>query len=186
MWLQYELSSLAEVSQYYKSLHLPLTTTLTSHGVPEHRKSPTHSARHHSQCFITFSALSKQMQPFPKTRSPATATHCFRPARSNIFSFPYRHPVAAYVFFLAFPSLAYLLQPRVLEGNSYARSNHSNSSSFVLLYVGSSSSPWLYLTLLSFVTRCVQMISILLEHHISKLSRHLWFIFRNSKVSAPY
>ena len=49
-----------------------------------------------------------------------------------------------------------------------------------LLYVGYSSPPWLFCNTSSSTTRSVQLIfSILLQHHISKLSTHLWSTFRS-------
>ena len=38
----------------------------------------------------------------------------------------------------------------------------------------------------SFLTWSVQLISILLQHHISKLSRYFWSAARSIQVSAPY
>ena len=64
----------------------------------------------------------------------------------SIFLFPYGHPVAAYAFFLVLPSfLSFLsfLQQHVSDGSSYARCDQSNYPSFLLLYVGYSSPPWL-------------------------------------------
>jgi hypothetical protein len=37
---------------------------------------------------------------------------------SIIFSFPYGHPVAAYLFFHVFPSFLHFLQQRVVEDSS--------------------------------------------------------------------
>jgi hypothetical protein len=38
----------------------------------------------------------------------------------------------------------------------------------------------------SFVTRSIQLISILLQHHTLKLSRYFWSTFRSVQVSTPY
>ena len=65
-----------------------------------------------------------------------------------LYSFCLRQLVAAYIYFLLFPSLISFplsfLQKRLLEGSSYARCDHSSYPSFFLLYVGYSSPPWLY------------------------------------------
>jgi hypothetical protein len=51
--------------------------------------------------------------------------------------------------------------------------------SFLLLYVGYSCPPWLCSTS-SFFTWSVQLISILLQYHISPLSRYFWSTFQNA------
>ena len=63
---------------------------------------------------------------------------------SIIISFREGHPVAAYVFFIIFPSLLSSLQWRVLEGSCYASCDQSNQPSFFfLLYLGYFSPHWL-------------------------------------------
>jgi len=60
-----------------------------------------------------------------------------------------------------------------------------NSVSFLylLLYVGYSFPPWLFLILLQFFTRSVQLIfSMLFHHHISQLARYFQSTFRSVQV----
>jgi hypothetical protein len=54
---------------------------------------------------------------------------------------------------------------------------------FVLLHKGCSSSLTLCNT--SFLIWCIHLISIFLQHHISKLSRSFWSTFRSVHFSAP-
>ena len=57
---------------------------------------------------------------------------------SSNLSFPEGHPVAAFLFFLVFPSLLFF---PLLEGNSYARWNQARHPAFVLLSTGYSFPP---------------------------------------------
>ena len=63
---------------------------------------------------------------------------------SSIISFPQVHSVHAYVFFLVFPPLISFLHYCVLEGSSYTRCDQSSQSYIILLHVGCSSPPLLY------------------------------------------
>jgi hypothetical protein len=80
-------------------------------------------------------------------------THTFRSQSYDRFNYhlvSWRYPVAAYVFFLIFPSLLSFLQWHVLEGSCYASCDQSNQPSFFLLYLGYFSPHWLCVILSHF------------------------------------
>jgi hypothetical protein len=105
-----------------------------------------------------------------------------------MLSFPCGHPVAAYAFFLIFTSpLSSLLFPSVTwfsKGTFYASCDQSNrpSSIFVACSIFLSFFPLTN----TFLTRLGQLVSILLQHHILKISRFFLPTFRSVQFPAPH
>jgi hypothetical protein len=103
---------------------------------------------------------------------------------SSILSFPECHPVAAYAFFLAFPSI---LPSTFTSVTSFRRQFLRNTWPIHLAYLPFTVCRiFLSLTLRkpsSFLTRSLQLIFfILLQYHISKLPRYFWSTFRSVQI----
>jgi hypothetical protein len=86
-------------------------------------------------------------QPLPKPVLHTVRSSAYYSIYS-ILSYHSGHPIAAYVFFLVFPSpLSFplsVLQWRVLAESSYARCYQSSQHNFLILQAIHFSSPWLY------------------------------------------
>jgi hypothetical protein len=92
--------------------------------------------------FITQSVL-RQAHSLFQSEFSSECDQVLLLAVDSILSFPQGRPVDAYVFFLLFPTLIFLLsflQLRVLEGTSYATCDQSKLPSLFLLYAGYSCS----------------------------------------------
>jgi len=103
-----------------------LPATVTAWPIDLFRTFNTHNVN----SFVhSFRILTTGTQPLPNR-----LLHAVRSSASSfnfgILSFPWNHPIATNVFFLAFPSLRSFplsfLQSSVLEGSSYARCDQSS------------------------------------------------------------
>ena len=125
---------------------------------------------------------------------PETALHTVRSCASSFnfqypLSSPLGHSLAAYVFFLAFPSL--LSFPSIFSSitcfkNQFLGKMWPIKLTFLHFAVCKILLSFLSLFITPFLTRSVQMIySILLQHYISKISRCFCSIFRSVRYSEP-
>ena len=109
---------------------------------------------------------------------------------SSILSFPYGHPVAAYVFFLVLLSLLSfplsLHQYRVLAGSSYARCDQTNQPYFYLLHVRLSSPPRLNVLLLHLIhVRSNRSSPSFPSSTFENFPGIFYSTFRSAQISAP-
>jgi hypothetical protein len=110
---------------------------------------------------------------------------------SSTLSFPSGNPVASYVFFLVFPSLLSIL-PSIFPSITCFRKQFLHEMRriqfyFIIFIALQHSFPTSLYVILHFSHDPSKLIfSILLQHHISKLSIYFWSNSRSVQFSASY
>jgi len=119
-------------------------------GVPAYLPGSSQIRNLHGfpKCFLLRIHHSVALRQFHSPFRSQSSTQCDLVLPLSIYSilsYPEVHPIAAYIFFLVFPSLLSLplssLQYSVSKGRSHSRCDKSTGSLFILLYVGYSSPP---------------------------------------------
>ena len=110
----------------------------------------------------------------------------------HVLYFSKDHSVAAYVFFLFFPSLLPSLY--LAFKNVFIRQFLRKMWRILLIFFPPPLfiayriflSPFALCTASSFLTRSVKRITIFLQHHILKLPRYFWSTFCSVQISSPF
>jgi hypothetical protein len=116
------------------------------------------------------------------------STHCHLVLLLSIYSilsFSEGHPVAAYVFSHVFPLLLSFFLSFHKQCVIQVHTQNVTNPITLSLCVEYSFPPWLYIIPLHFSHDLSKLISIRLQHHISKLSSYFWSTCQSVQFSAP-
>ena len=180
--LYYNHSQAAAFRPCYINLNIEEKPRLQPH------KTTLHILNHIFHTFVrSFCSVLRQIHSLFQSKLSEQRDLALPLKISSILSFPQDSPVAAYVFFLVFPSLLSYLPLNNVLYKAVPAQDVTNPVSLpsCLLFVRYSSPHWLFI-ILHFSHERSNWSPSSSMYHISKLSRYFWPTFRSVQVSAPF